>query len=201
MSHENAGILGLCLLSIMLAGCGTPPRDYFYTLSSNTTPAGGSVSGTMPTPSIVVGPVTLPEIADRPQIVTRIGANRVVIAEQHRWAASLKSEIPRVIADNLSDMLGTTSISSYEGSGGARADIQVFVDVQRFDATLGQTVTIESFWTVRRSSGKPSTGRSAAREPIGSDGYEELIAAYSRALASVSRDIGEAIRQTEMIRR
>jgi uncharacterized lipoprotein YmbA len=201
MSNRDAAILGLALLTTVLAGCGTSPREYFYTLSSTMTSGSGSAAGTMTVPSIVVGPVTLPEIADRPQIVTRVGANRVAIAEQHRWAASLKNEIPRVVAENLSELLGSKSISSYEESSSTRADIQILMDVQRFDATLGKTATIESLWTVRRAVGKPTTGRSAVQEPIGDDGYEGLIAAYSRALANVSRDIGEAIGSTEAMRR
>ena len=201
MSHKHADILGYCLMTVVLAGCGLSPKEYFYTLSSSATSERTSASATTMIPSIVVGPVTLPEIADRPQIVTRVGTNQVTVAEQHRWAASLRSEIPRVIAQNLSDLLGTRSVSSYEESGAARADIQVPIDVQRFDATLGETVTIDSLWTVRWATGKPTMGRSTVHEPISGDGYDLLIAAYSRALAQVSRDIGEAIRSNETIRR
>jgi len=201
MSHKNAGIFGYWLLTIVLAGCGLSPKEYFYTLSSSTTSEHSSASGTTMAQTIAVGPVTLPEIADRPQIVTRVGTNQVAVSEQHRWAASLKSEIPRVIAANLSDFLGTTSISSYEDSGAARADVQVLIDVQRFDATLGETVTVDSLWTVRWAAGKPTTGRSTVREPISGAGYDVLVAAYSRAFAKVSRDIGEAIRSNGMMRR
>src|SRR5262249_21126743 len=171
MSHRNTSFLGHCLLTMVLAGCGISSKEYFYTLSSSTTSEGISASGTTMNPSIIVGPVTLPEIADRPQIVTRVGTNQVTVAEQHRWAASLRSEIPRVIAQNLSDILGSRSISSYEESSGARADIQVLVDVQRFEATLGERVTIDSLWTVRWATGKPTTSRSTVQEPISGDGY------------------------------
>ena len=61
----------LILLTIILASCGSP-KEYLYTLSSS--PASDS-PGTLPTnalASIVVGPVTLPEVVDRPQIVVRV---------------------------------------------------------------------------------------------------------------------------------
>ena len=183
----------LLLLTIILAGCGSP-KEYLYTLSSS--PASDS-PGTLPTnalASIVVGPVTLPEVVDRPQIVVRVGPNQVALAEQHRWAASLKSEIPRVIAENLALLLGSGLVSSYEQEVGARADIQVLLDVKRFDATVGEAATIESFWTIRWASGQPTTGRSVVREPIGGDGYDGLVTAHSRALAALSRQIAEAIR-------
>ena len=114
--------------------------------------------------------------------------------EPSGWAASLKSEIPRVIAENLAQLLGSGLVSSYEQEVGARADIQVLLDVKRFDATVGEAATIESFWTIRWASGQPTTGRSVVREPIGGDGYDGLVTAHSRALAALSRQIAEAIR-------
>jgi len=183
----------LILLTIILAGCGSP-KEYLYTLSSSTASGSTRALPTNALASIVVGPVTLPEVVDRPQIVVRVGPNQVALAEQHRWAASLKREIPRVIAENLAQLLGSGLVSSYEQEVGARADIQVLLDVKRFDATVGEAATIESFWTIRRASGQPTTGRSVVREPIGGDGYDGLVAAHSRALAALSREIAEAIR-------
>jgi len=183
----------LMLLTIILAGCGSP-KEYLYTLSSST--ASGS-TGALPAsvwPSIAVGPITLPEVVDRPQMVVRVGPNQVALAEQHRWASSLRSEIPRVIAENLAQMLSTKLVWSYEHTAMGQADVQVLVDVQRFDSDLGDAVTIDSFWLIRRASGQPVTGRSTVREPIGGAGYDALVAAHSRALAVVSREIAEAIR-------
>lgn len=201
VSRKEAGILCHGVLTLVFAACGTSPKEYFYTLSSDATSTNSFVSGTTVVPSILVGPVTLPEIADRPQIVTRVGTNQVTIAEEHRWAASLRSEIPRVIAQNLSDILGAGYASSYEDNSGGHADIRVLVDVQRFEATLGETVAIDSLWTVRSAGGKSTTNRSTTREPIRGSGYDEVIAAYARALAKVSRDIGQVIRSNEMFRR
>ena len=49
----------------------------------------------------MVGPVTVPELVDRPQMVTRVSDNEVAVNEFARWGESLKSNIPRVIASNL----------------------------------------------------------------------------------------------------
>jgi uncharacterized protein len=191
MSQKYADLLWPYLLTSVLAACGTP-TDYFYTLSSEASER-SSVSGTA-FPSIVVGPVILPEVVDRPQIVTRVGTNQVNVAEQHRWAASLKSEIPRVIAQNLSSLLGTSSVFSYEDGGAPHPEIQVTIYVERFDAMLGQTVMIDSLWTIRSAGGKPALGRAAMRETIVGNGYDALVSAHSRALAALSQQIAEAIR-------
>ena len=177
-----------------LAGCGSSPKSRFYTLSS------GAIlehSDTKIQYSVTVGPVTVPDIIDRPQIVTSIATNQVQIAEQARWAAPLKSEIPRVIAGNLMQLLDGAYVSVYPENVSPYADYQVRVEVQRFDSTLGDAVTIEALWTVRLvQGGAPKNGRSVVHEPTGGDGYDALVAAHSRALTAVSRDIAEAIRST-----
>ena len=187
-----AGMLVVCLV-VATAGCSRSPRVTFYTLESaaqvETAAAGTAV------PAVAVGPVTLPELVDRPQFVVRVAANRVEILETHRWAEPLKSEIPRLIAENLRRLLGSSRVSSYLHHAGADADYRVLVDIQRFESSPGEAVTVEALWSLRRvAGGTPVTGRSLVREPVGAEGYDLLSAAYGRALLSVSRDLAMAIR-------
>ena len=194
MTRVRLGIATSSLLVAILVGCGGSPDSRFYTLGGGAIPASDRNEKATAEYIIAVGPVSLPESVDRPQIVVRVGPNQVAIMEQHRWAAPLGSEISRVIAEDLAQLLGNRMVSSYEQNN-ARPDIQVLVDLQRFDSTLGETVTIDALWSVRRSlNGQPKTGRSLVQEPAGGEGYDALVAAHSRALAKVSREIAEAIR-------
>jgi uncharacterized lipoprotein YmbA len=132
---------------------------------------------------------------DRPQLVVRVAANRVVLLEQHRWAEPLRSEIPRVIADNLGRLLGTTRISAYPQSSDSNAEYRVLVDIQRFESVLGENVSVEAQWAVRRGpASELRTGRSLVNIPVGAQGYEALAAAHAVALSRVSEEIAEVIR-------
>jgi uncharacterized lipoprotein YmbA len=183
---------------VVTAGCGTSPTVHFYTLSSSsTTPAGGEAAPAAAMPSVGLGPITLPDVVDRPQIVLRAGANQVVIAEEHRWAEPLKSEIPRVIAENLSQILGVKQVWSYPQNAAETAEIQVLVDVQRFESAPGEAATIDASWTVQRKPGEPTPGRSLAREAVNGSDFDALAAAHNRALAAVSREIAAAIRSLD----
>ena len=194
MTRARLGIATSSLLVAILVGCGGSPDSRFYTLGGGAIPASDRNEKATAEYIIAVGPVSLPESVDRPQIVVRVGPNQVAIMEQHRWAAPLGSEISRVLAEDLAQLLGNRLVSSYEQNT-AHPDIQVLVDLQRFDSTLGETVTIDALWSVRRSlNGQPKTGRSVIQEPAGGEGYDALVAAHSRALAKVSREIAEAIR-------
>lgn len=185
------GSVALCL-ALVGSGCSRSPRVTFYTLEPGAkveAPAAGQGA-----PAVVVGPVTLPEVVDRPQLVVRSGANRVEILESHRWAEPLKSEIPRLVARNLGRQLGSDRVSSYQQQSGAGAEYRVLLDIVRLEAEPGAAVTVETAWTVRRTpGGSPVTGRSLVREQVQGAGYAPLVAALGRALAGVSADIAKAL--------
>ena len=145
-------------------------------------------------PSVVVGPVTLPELVDRPQLVVRVAANRVAILEEERWAEPLGSEIPRVIAQDLGHLLGSSRVAPYQQSSAAHADWRVLLDVERFEASPGEGVRVEAVWSLHRGLAVSRTGRSRVHEPVAGEGYDALVAAYSRALLAVSTDLARAIR-------
>jgi uncharacterized lipoprotein YmbA len=182
---------------ILLGGCSGSPSIHYYTLSAEASPD-SSLTGKQE-PFIAVGPVTLPDVVDRPQLVLRTTRNSVTLIEEHQWAEPLTSEIPRVIADNLARLLGTRQIFVYPQSAGDRAEYRVLMDVQQFESALDDRVSIDALWIVRHSgegAAFSKTGRSNVEEPTGSTGYEALAAAHSRALARISREIAEAIRST-----
>jgi uncharacterized lipoprotein YmbA len=183
--------LAIALAAFALAACGASPRERYYTLTPE---ASAPVTGTS-TLAIAVGPVSVPAAVDQPQIVAQVAANQVALHEYHRWASPLKGEIARVLAADLAQELGTPRVWSWSHATFANADLQVVVDVQRFDSVLGEAVTIEALWTIRPfAAGPPKTGRSFVRQATAGDGFEALAAAHSRALAQVSRDIAAAIR-------
>jgi hypothetical protein len=91
--------------------------------------------------------------------------------------------------------LNVKRVAAHPQSAGDNADYRVLVDIQRFDSTMGESVTIDALWTVKRvSDGVLRTGRSTARESSSGGSYDALAAAHSRALATISREIAEAIR-------
>jgi len=182
--------LAALLAAAALAGCSSP-KSSFYTLSSDAAPGRAPATAQY---SVEIGAVTVPDVVDRPQLVTRSGANQVTINEFARWAEPLKSEIPRVIADNLTQLLDGVRVSVYPQHANPD-DYQVLIEVQRFDSALGEAATVEVLWTVKAPKGGASkTGRSVAREAAAGASYDALVAAHSRALASISRDIAAAVR-------
>jgi uncharacterized lipoprotein YmbA len=179
----------LCCTLLIGAGCGTSPPERFFTLESTPPQQRSSSTGTEFT--VVVGPITIPELVDRPQLVLRTAPGRVEVVEQARWAAPLKSEIPRVVADHLARFLESARTATSAERAVGTPDYRVLIDIQRFESTPQQGVTLQAAWTVRTPAGA-SSGRSLLTEPAGG-GYDELVAAHSRALATLSREIATSI--------
>lgn len=183
--------LAALLAVTVLVGCGSSPKANFYTLDSGALPPQAPTAAPY---RIAIGQVSVPDMIDRPQIVTHSGANQVTIDEFARWAEPLKGEIPRVIASNLARELPGALVSTYPQSASMAADCKVTIEVQRFDSAPGDAVTVEVLWTLRPARGESTSGRAVAREATGGPGYDALVAAHSRALAAVSRDIATAVR-------
>ena len=84
------GLAALPLLIVMLSGCAGSPPVHFYQLSPEAT-AGAVGSATVGTElRIAVGPISLPEVVDRPQLVVRSGPNQVTLI----YTLSLHDALP-----------------------------------------------------------------------------------------------------------
>lgn len=191
-------MIAVCIATIALQGCKTAPKERFYTLEPVGMAASGYGGSDRNGYSVSVGPVKVPESVDRPQFVVREGSNRVRVIEQHRWAGSLETEIARVIAANLDLQLGNVQVTSHTGYTGQNATYRVFVDIERFEAVLGDGVTVQAAWTLRPAAGGgATTGRTSVQEPAREGGYDAIAASYGRALALISTEIGNSVRAAE----
>jgi uncharacterized lipoprotein YmbA len=187
-------VLGMALL--ISGGCASSKPSRFYTLSALATSETGSEAGTGGSGlAIGIGPITLPEHLDREQIVTRTSSNELRLGEFDRWAGALKDGFSRVLAENLSILLSTDRVFLYPWRRSVPIDYQVVVDVSRFDGELGGNTLLTARWTLFAGRDKQvlSMGTSRIREPSGAQGYAALVAAQSRALGRLSREISQAI--------
>ncbi len=185
---------GLSVLSLaVLAGCTPSQPTQFYTLS-RTDEVG--VRFTEKPMRLGVGPIELPAYLDRPQVVTRRGANRMNVADFHQWAEPLETTFQRVLAENLSYRLATDRIIVLPARRDVPLDRQVEVEVTRFDADETGRVALDARWRLYDGRGDRllQQGRSSTEQQVTTiDDYEEIAAAMSRCLAAMSREIADAL--------
>ncbi|MGA7780108.1 MAG: PqiC family protein [Paraburkholderia sp.] len=184
-------VVPVVLSVVLLDACGSSPTASFYTLNPD-----AALVPMVPTKPVhvVVSPVTIPGLVDRPQFVTRVGNNQVALDEFARWGEPLKGNIARAIAGDLATLLGSDRVSVFDTGQDAADTWRVRVDVMRFDAVPGEAVTIEALWSVVPP-GKsiPVVGKSLVRQQMDGHGNDALVSAGDRALGAVSREIAAAI--------
>jgi uncharacterized lipoprotein YmbA len=186
--------LTLISIVVLLGGCSSPKTN-FYTLNADPIPP--ALSGSKDT-RVMVGPVSLPEMIDQPQMVILSSNNQVQIYEYDRWAGSLKSDVGRVIASNIAHDLGTSNVWNFAQSTQTNFDYQVLVDVQNLQSKQDDSVVVDVLWTIKsalvKTKSVPLMGRSLVREPVTGAGVDALVQAQTRAFVKVSQEIAQAIR-------
>jgi uncharacterized protein len=185
------------LIAVMLAaltGCATTPPSRFYILSAVSADTAAQPAG--PATAVGVGPVELPKYLDRPQIAVRSGANELLYDETHRWAEALQDNVTTVLAENLARLVPTDSVNVFPWWRTTTIDYQVVAEISRFDADASGNVVLSVNWKLYSEQSREvvTQKKTVFTEPANGTDYTDIVAAQSRALASLSREIAGAIR-------
>ncbi len=191
-------ILGV--LVIVLLGCASTQPTRFFVLSST---SGSEKMGHGENErcfAIGIGPVKIPEYLNQPEIVTRITQNELRLDEFAKWAEPLEDSISRALAENLRSLLCIRSIVIFPWRGGTPIDYRIDVQVIQMDGMLGESASLDVSWSIAdgtdRNKSPLLTKRSTYKESTGGRDYGAFVSAQSGNLASLSREIAEAILQS-----
>lgn len=201
MPNRHLQTIGLTIFIelVFLAGCrsATTPVE-FYTLSPLTSvSAADKVAGLGDHIAVGVGPMQIPKIIDRPQIVTRIGPNKINVDEFHRWAGSVYEDFLRAVTMNLAALLQSNLVAAFPWEDYFDPDYRVYMEVQQFDGRLGQYAQLDITWTITGREAREIllVRKSLIREPVQGDDYDAFVAAKSRILATLSRQIARGLKE------
>ena len=112
-----------------------------------------------------VGPVAIPAVVDRPEIVVTVGDNEVWLDEFNRWASPLGEAIALADGGEPGRPLATAARDARSSQSSAiDADYRVSLEVQRFESVPGSYALLDAVYTVRRTRGRRDR-RPAARPP------------------------------------
>jgi hypothetical protein len=145
---------------------------------------------------ILVGPIRIALYLDRVDIVIRDSQNQIRLAEFSQWAGPLQENFSRVLAENLSVLLTTDRVGIFPGTRALSFDFNVTVNVTRFDGMPGEKADLRARWVILDKDRKEILfeKHTLLSQPTENDSMEALIAAESRTLADLSREIAETIK-------
>jgi uncharacterized lipoprotein YmbA len=188
-----AVLLALLPLAGGCVGAGTVQPTRLYLLEPLPRPLAAGAAG----PTVGVGPVTLPDYADRPQLVTRSAPNELELAPFARWGAPVAEQVAGVLAENLAALLGGDQVRVRSWRVPEELAYRVTVAVERFESDRAGNAVVWARWSVLRRGGAEAVAnrRSDIAEPAQGSDDASRAAAYSRALQTLSREIAAVIEQ------
>ena len=192
--HPPTSLFSIALLTALLAaGCAKGPPPTFYLLDVQ---APTYLPGFEQGVTVGVGPIESARYLDRNQIVSRSDTAKLHLSEQNQWAEPLKAGFTRVLLINLGLELNSNRIYELPMRRRRPLDFQVPMDVLRFDGVLGKDVVLSVRWTILSGDGKRILVSKVSRivESVEAADFDSFVAAQSRALAQLSREISTAIK-------
>ena len=178
----------------MIGACSSTPPVSYYILEpaaySDTAPVYGHEQL-----SVGIGPVSLPALLDRNKIVTRLNNNSVQIAEFHQWAAPLQDNFTDVLRRNLAVLQPAHLFRAYPWSVHGTVNLQIIVDVLRFDTTPGEKAHLEANWTIKEEQSQKilKSGKTGLSFSLPDSSYSAAAQSLSRLLRQFSLELSSAI--------
>lgn len=199
MTILKPSIPALLLLAVLVAtgGCSSLRESNYY-LMSPVAPAQPAES--LRTTQLGIGPVTLPDYLERPNIVTRESVSRVRVAPDDKWAAPLEAHLAELMAENLRTRLDMVAVPVYPWPPATRVDLQLTMEILDLIYYQGK-VQLAVRW---RLLDRPSTAlvdRLSRYEEDSGPEYDQMVDAMARAVGHLSDEIAATVRQTSQTKK
>ncbi len=135
-----------------------PQKDiskfYLFTPTADTAaPATGTSQSTNGNFVLGLGPIKLPPYLDRPEVVTRAAPNRLELSKEDRWGESIQNGFTSAMQRNLAAQTGAVVIV-FPWYSTVHIDMQVQIDIYRFETDSQGTATLSAKWTILDTTGK-----------------------------------------------
>ena len=172
-----------------LTACTSSRQSKFYNLTA--LPAPQKPIALKPGTVVVVDSVSLPGYLNRPQIVTfQQDGFELDVSEFNRWIEPLTDSMQRVLAEDIYLSLKNTQVTPMT-SYSQNYDYRIVVDVAKLQATFGERITMQVWWTIYNKQGQILyTRHNNLHLPLGNS-YEQIASGYSQLLRQTADIIAE----------
>jgi len=164
-------------------------KTHFYSLSA--LPSKNNNGSNL---KIGVGPIEIPRLLNRPQIVSRKNDTEIQMSESHQWGGSFKEELIQAMTDNLSSLLKTDNIEQYPWKFSFKPKYQIRIDFERLDGQKGNSMQLKARWRLIKNKKEILVKRAVINTPIQGESYAAYVKAQSQALIALSKQIAKQIR-------
>jgi uncharacterized protein len=188
---RTRGTLVVLAVAAALAACVSRPAEHFYTVSAESSvPDPGAAAQW-----IVVSPIVIPALIDRPQLVVRTSGHEIAVLENHRWAESLSVDLTRALVNDLRQQRPESGIVA-AGAPQSQGSEQILeVVITELISGPGPSTSLQASWELHdraRDCVNQESFRAAIPTPAG---YGAVPAAYAEAMSRLAEAVAQTIRE------
>ncbi|MBN2366072.1 MAG: membrane integrity-associated transporter subunit PqiC [Calditrichaeota bacterium] len=190
---KNWYTIALLALILVMEGCGGSRPSRFFILTS--TVQKNSPEDRPDSLRIGIGTIRFPEYLNRPQIVSHKTANELNLAEFYRWAEPLQENLARILAENLSQLIGTDHVFILPWQTVTNLDYRIFLEIRRFELNTESKVVLVAVWQIVSGKDKRPVvhRRSEIFREADSLNYNSLAESMSHTLEILSREMADEL--------
>ncbi len=183
---------------VLLAGCSSSADAVRYYLIEPVSMAGASNGGDM---SIEIVDLEIPQYLERLQIASRRPDSQLVFASSHQWGESLRKNLTRALARNLTNLLGTAAIGTPANRLSSLPAYRLTVYVERFERGADGYVHLLARWQlIHRETSDTiinSSNEYMSEHRIDSRDYAGTVFAMSELLGEFSQTVARRIEESQ----
>lgn len=177
---------------LLVSACSTrSPNSNFYLLENEL----NDVERTE-TVRVGLGPVSVADYLQKPQIAIRTNTSQIIFSEFDRWASDLRGLIITSLQHDLSDELNSNNVFEYPWRKSDQIDYAIQLDIKRFDASFeDSSAYLEAKMVLSSKSGQSMARSFALSENFTGGTYAAVVSAERRLLARLAQQMAQIIQQ------
>jgi len=183
---------------VLLAGCSSSADAVRYYLIEPVSVAGATNGGDM---SIEIVDLEIPQYLERLQIASRRPDSQLVFASSHQWGESLRKNLTRALARNLTNLLGTAAIGTPTNRLSSLPAYRLTVYVERFERGADGYVHLLARWQlIHRETSETiinSSNEYTSERRIDSRDFAGTVFAMSELLGEFSQTVARRIEENQ----
>jgi len=187
----------ILIFIVSLSGCigGTSPETRFYLLKPINITSDKIETTSSEQISIGIKKISLPGYIDRTQIITRTDSHLIELGDYDHWAQSLDENMMQVILEQMMSLRQDDNVVAYPWSRHQKHDIQININILRFEGQLGGLTHLKGTWMILDGRGNDIKETHRFNYTIGSESssYESLVLSMSTLISQLTSDLNHHI--------
>ncbi|MEE9426373.1 MAG: PqiC family protein [Methylococcales bacterium] len=196
VTNDSIRVLSVIVLltAMLLSGCTDHPVTRLHILTTIQNEPDQLKKSTVIIKNVGIREIKLPAYLDRPQIVSRVGDNELVLSSSHQWGEPLSQSVSRVLAEQLDNELVNARVFVHPWSHKQTITAQIEVQINQFEIVDTQACVLDVSWLIWPKDNNTAISHHAMiTVPVNNQQYSTLVNAHSQAIVQLSKQIANSL--------